>query len=86
MSDVKVDFRRAVLPPVAVIDVTCVMAAVRLTVPPGVPVLFEAEGFMGSATSNAIEPDARERRPIIRVVGNAFMGEITVVVKEPKAR
>jgi len=86
MSDVKLDLRHAALPPFCEIHVTCVMANVQLTVPPGLPVIFEADGFIGTATSSAIEPDTTTHGAIVRVVGSAVLGEIRVSVKEGKAR
>ena len=86
MSDVKLDFRHAALPPVAEIHVSCWMASVHLTVPPGLPVVFEADGFIGVATSSAIEPDAMTQGPVLRVVGIAVLGEVKVIVKEAKAK
>jgi len=86
MSDLKLDFRNAVLPPEAVVDVTAVMASVKLTVPPGLPVIFEAAGVMSTTMSDAIEGDSRSQGPVLRVVGGALMAEVRVIVKEPKAR
>ena len=86
MSDLKLDLRHAILPPEVVLDVTAFMASVKLTVPPGVPVTFDTDGFMSTTTSDAIERDEWTPGPVVRVVGGAFMAEVRVIVKEARAR
>lgn len=82
MSDVKIDLREAVVGAGTTIDVTAVMAAVKIVVPPEMSVVFDATGFMGSAVSRATagDPYAVDARTI-RVTGFAMMAELKVVVR-----
>jgi hypothetical protein len=87
MSDVKIDLREAVVAPGTTINVTAVMAAVKIVVPPEMSVVFEASAFMGSAVSRATPGDPyvlNERT--IRVTGFAMMAEVKVVVRAPSTK
>jgi hypothetical protein len=83
MSDVRLDLRHAVLPPVCTIDVGAVMANVSIVVPPGLPVHFDVGALMAS-TRNDANPTSFSTPgvPLITVKGFAFMAEVRVRVRE----
>jgi hypothetical protein len=88
MSDSKLDLTSAVLPVGGVvnIDVTAIMASVRIIVPPGMRVINEMHAVMASVTSKAHEMDRPgDERPgatVIRLTGTAIMAEVKVVVRK----
>lgn len=85
MSDSKLDLTSAALPVGGVvnIEVTAVMASVRIIVPPGMRVINEIHAIMADTGSNADEVDAGSggSSPVIRLTGTAFMAEMKVRVR-----
>lgn len=84
MSDSKLDLTSAALPVGGVvnIEVTAIMASVRIIVPPGMRVISEMHSLMADVGSNADELDSGiGHAPVIRVTGTAFMAEVKVKVR-----
>ncbi|MEO7458467.1 MAG: DUF1707 domain-containing protein [Gemmatimonadaceae bacterium] len=82
MSDMKVDFRYAVIPEMCVVNLKATMSSVQVIVAPGMSVGFDVNPFMGSATSDATDiVRTRGGVPDIRIVGSALMAEVKVVVR-----
>lgn len=86
MSDTKIDLTNAALPVGGVVnmEITGIMAAVKIIVPPGMRVINEMHSFMADVRSGADEIDADGnvgRGPVIRLTGTAFMAEVKVKVR-----
>ena len=84
MSNVRLDLRRALIPPGCMIDIRATMAAVQIIVPPGLPVDFDVSPIMGSARNDSASYRTAPGAPVIRVSGNAFMAEVRVRVREQR--
>jgi hypothetical protein len=82
MSNVRLDLRQAVIPPGCVIEVSAIMAAVHIIVPPGLPVAMEVSPIMGTARNDSSRVPAIPGAPVVRVRGSAFMAEVRVRVRE----
>ena len=85
MSDSKIDLTNASLPVGGVvnIEVTAVMASVRIIVPPGMRVINEIHSIMADVGSNAdeLESGGGNSSPVIRLTGTAIMAEMKVKVR-----
>jgi hypothetical protein len=85
MSDSRLDLTNAALPVGGVvnIDVTAIMASVRIIVPPGMRVINEMHSVMADVGSSADELDSGigGHAPVIRLTGTAFMAEMKVKVR-----
>jgi len=84
MSDSKLDLTNAALPVGGIvnIEITAVMASVRVIVPPGMRVINEIHSVMADVSSNADEVDSgTDSSPVIRLSGTAFMAEMKVKVR-----
>jgi hypothetical protein len=84
MSDSKLDLTNAALPVGGIvnIEITAVMASVRVIVPPGMRVINEIHSVMADVGSNADELDnGTGTSPVIRLTGTAFMAEMKVKVR-----
>src|SRR3954471_9553602 len=84
MSDSKIDLTSASLPigGVVNIEITAVMASVRIIVPPGMRVINEIHSVMADVGSNADELDnGTGSSPVIRLTGTAIMAEMKVKVR-----
>lgn len=85
MSDSRIDLTNASLPVGGVvnIEVTAVMASVRIIVPPGMRVINEIHSFMADVGSNAdeLESGGGNSSPVIRLTGTAIMAEMKVKVR-----
>lgn len=85
MCEVKIDFRQARIPYPCVVDVSAIMASVRITMPPGVAVDFDMSSVMASVQNDSGERHAHEpSAPRIVIRGRAIMAEVKVVVKAPR--
>jgi hypothetical protein len=84
MSNIRLDLRRALVPPGCVIDVRATMAAVHIIVPPGLPVEFDVSPIMGAARNESTRYAAAPGAPVVRVTGSAFMAEVRVRVREQR--
>lgn len=82
MSDVRLDLRRAVVPPGCLIEVRAIMANVQIIVPPGLPVEFDVSPIMGSARNDSSRFPAAIGAPVVRVRGSAVMAEVRVRVRD----
>lgn len=84
MADVKLDFRHVEIPFDFHLDVVCVMAGVKITVPLDVAISSSVSSIAGVFTNDAADvADDEYHSRIIQMSGNVFMGEVKVV---PKAR
>ncbi|HEY4305269.1 MAG TPA: LiaF domain-containing protein [Gemmatimonadaceae bacterium] len=83
MSDSKLDLTNAALPVGGVvnIEITAVMASVRIIVPPGMRVINEMHSVMADVSSNADEIAPSSTSPIIRLTGSVIMAEMKVKVR-----
>jgi hypothetical protein len=87
MSDTKLDLTQAALPVGGVvnIEITAVMASVKLIVPPGMRVINETHSFMADVRNGADEYDTgaltSPKSPVVRLTGTAFMAEVKVKVR-----
>jgi Predicted membrane protein len=81
MSEVRIDLRLAVLPPVCTIHISATMANVAIIVPPGMAVQFDVGAFMGASRSDARPRGLNTGGPLVTVTGFAFMAEVRVRVR-----
>jgi hypothetical protein len=85
MADSKLDLTNAALPVGGVvnIDLTAVMASVRIIVPPGMRVINEMHSIMSDVGSNADEIGGASgsTSPLVRLTGTAFMADMKVKVR-----
>ena len=82
MSNVRLDLRRAVVPPGCLIEVRATMSEVQIIVPPGLPVEFDVTPIMGSARNDSTRYPVAAGAPVVRVTGRALMAEVRVRVRE----
>jgi hypothetical protein len=85
MSDSKLDLTNAALPVGGVVNIelTAVMASVRIIVPPGMRVINDMHSVMADIGSSADEVDSGTAgaSPVIRLTGTAFMSDMKVKVR-----
>lgn len=87
MSDTKLDLTKAALPVGGVvnIEITAIMASVRVIVAPGMRVVNDMHSFMANVNSAADELSAdgltTPGTPVIRLTGTAIMTEVKVAVR-----
>lgn len=83
MSETTLDFTEAQLAPgVTEVELSAVMAQVKIVVPPGVRVVTEASAFMAEVNDNAVDPPpVGSGAPVIRITGWVFMAELKVTVR-----
>lgn len=84
MSNVRLDLRRAMIPPGCLIEVSAIMAAVSVIVPPGLPVQLDVSPVMGSVRNDSTRIPAAAGAPLVRVRGSALMAEVRVRVRESR--
>jgi hypothetical protein len=82
MSSVRLDLRRAVIPPGCLIEVRATMSEVQIIVPPGLPVEFDVSPIMGMARNDSTRYPIAPGAPTVRVIGRALMAEVRVRVRE----
>jgi hypothetical protein len=83
MSETTLDLTQAVLPDDDVeIHVSALMAAVKIIVPRGMPVIMQVTAFMGSAHNRCDSMPVARGYPTIHVTGTAVMGEVKVVARD----
>ena len=83
MANVELDLARSRLAArVTEIDVRCVMANVELRLPPGVDVEHHGGGFLGSFECHDVRGRLEPGAPVVRVVGRATFGSVTVTVAD----
>ena len=86
------DLRHAVvLPGVSVIETLTIWGGIEIIVPPHIDVECDGDAIMGAFTMNrskkgpaSIPPPPGA--PVIRVIGDAYMGAVTIQVKAPKEK
>jgi len=83
MSDTRLDLRDAVLAAgVTEINVMAFMTGVRITVPPGVRVVVQAQAMMGNVIDETYDPPrVGSGAPVIRITGTVFMSELKVRIR-----
>jgi len=85
MGNALIDLRDVIVPDGFTMDVGAFMGSITLVVPPGVLVTSDVSAIMGSAINKAHElGGAGMTTPRIYVHGTAFMGEVKVLVREPR--
>ncbi len=91
-ASVKVDLREAVLQHrESVIEAMAVLAEVQIIVPPDVIVECDGDAFMGAFTlsdgkrKGAVTAAPPPGAPIVRVIGSAYLGNVTVKVRPSKS-
>jgi len=83
MSETTLDLTQAVLPDHDIeIHVSAFMAAVKIVVPRGMPVITQVSAFMGSAHNRCDSMPVTRGYPTIHVTGSAVMGEVKVVARD----
>ena len=83
MSDTTIDLTQAVLPDHDIeIDVTAFMAAVKIIIPRGMPVISRVSAFMGAARNRSEVASPWAHYPTLHVTGTAVMAEVKVVVRD----
>lgn len=83
MSETTLDLTQAVLPDHDMeIHVSAFMAAVKIIVPRGMPVITQVSAFMGSAHNRCDSTPVVRGYPTIHVTGSAVMGEVKVVARD----
>lgn len=87
MSDTKIDLTQAVFAADTVdIQLSSVMASVKLVVAPGMRVIMDTNSIMSSVDSRAddlslLDAPASANAQVIRITGYAFMSDVKVVVR-----
>ena len=83
MSDTKLDLTEAALAAgVTEIHLRAVMAAVRISVPPGVRVVVQPSAFMSSVVDDVEDqPPVGSGAPVIRVTGPVILSELKIKVR-----
>jgi hypothetical protein len=87
MSDTKLDLTQASLPVGGIvnIEITAMMASVKIVVPPGMRVINEMHSFMADVRSSGDDFDVdglmSPQTPVIRLTGTAIMAEIKVKIR-----
>lgn len=83
MSETQLDLSDAILPPgVTELEINAIMTAVRITVPPGVRVVMQTDGFLSEVSDESVEPPAAgSGAPVVRLTGFAVMSELKVRVR-----
>jgi predicted membrane protein len=91
LANVKVDLREAVLQSrETVIEAIAIFAEIQIIVPLDFIVECDGEAFMGSFTlsetkrrgSNVVP--RRSGGPLVRVIGSAYLGSVSVKVRPPR--
>jgi hypothetical protein len=83
MGNALIDLRDVIIPDGLTLDVGTFMGNISLIVPPGVSVTSDVSAIMGNAVNRAHEL-GRTATPRIYVHGTAFMGEVKILVREPR--
>jgi hypothetical protein len=86
------DLRHAVvLPGVSVIETLTIFGGIEIIVPPQIDVECDGDAIMGAFTLTrgkkgpaSVPPPPGA--PVVRVIGDAYMGGVTVQVKAPKEK
>jgi hypothetical protein len=88
MSETTLDFTEAQLAPgVTEVDLSAIMAQVKIIVPPGVRVVTEASAFMAEVNDDSLDPPpVGSGAPVIRITGWVFMAELKVTVRRREER
>ncbi|MQA06386.1 MAG: DUF1707 domain-containing protein [Streptosporangiales bacterium] len=79
LGEVKIDFTEAVVPRgEMVVEADCFLGEVRLTVPEGVDVQFDAGTNVLGERKNTLPPPSTPDAPVIKVRGTVILGSVTV--------
>jgi hypothetical protein len=78
MSEIRVDLREAVLPPVCEIDVFALMGTVSLYLPPDVEALVDVDSVMASVHDRRPGRGQTARGRTVRVTGSVIMSELKI--------
>ena len=87
MGNVELDLREAEIGyGLSVIEAVSVMGNIEITVPPGIAIECDGGGLLGSFSlkyQGPANPAAANRERTVRITGNAYVGNVEVVVKGP---
>lgn len=78
MSEITLDLREAVLPPVCEVEVFALLGNVKLYLPPGAEAVVEVESVMASVNDRRSRRGQPPRGRVVRVTGSVIMGEVKV--------
>lgn len=79
MCNMTIDLRNSVIPPACIFEVTAVMAALSIYVPPGLTVAFDMQPFLAGVGSDADGGVlGRHAEAHARMVGTAVMSDVRV--------
>lgn len=88
----KLDLRHAtVLPGVSVIETLTIFGGIEIIVPPEIDVECDGDAIMGAFTLTRSKKGPASLQPppgapVVRVIGDAYMGAVTVQVKAPREK
>lgn len=83
LGGAELDFRDCALPPVTDVRCFAIMGGVDVVVPPDVIVDTSGVGILGGFDHVAEADEAPAGAPVIRITGVAFMGGVSVQVRQP---
>jgi hypothetical protein len=83
LGGAELDFRDCALPPVTDVRCFAIMGGVDVVVPPDVIVETSGVGILGGFDHMADADEAPAGAPVIRITGVAFMGGVSVRVRQP---
>lgn len=87
LGNVELDLREAEIGyGLSVIEAVAVMGNIEITVPPDIAIECDGGGLLGSFTlkyQGPANPAAANRDRTVRITGNAYAGNVEVVVKGP---
>lgn len=85
MGNALFDLRDVIIPDGLTMDVGAYMGSITLIVPPGVSVTSDVSAIMGNAVNQTNEVDGAGMATVRAYVhGTAFMGEVKILVREPR--
>lgn len=88
----KIDLRHAVvLPGVSVIETLTIFGGIEVVVPPHIDVECDGDAIMGAFTLTRSKKGPASLppppgAPLVRIIGDAYMGAVTVQVKAPREK
>jgi hypothetical protein len=88
----KIDLRHAVVSPgVSVIETLTIFGGIEIVVPPHIDVECDGDAIMGAFTLTRSKKGPASvppppGAPVVRVIGDAYLGGVTVQVKAPREK
>jgi hypothetical protein len=85
LGNIELDLRKAQIGfGVSIIEAVAVFGNIEVTVPPHIAVECDGDSLLGSFTlkyEDRGDPSAADRERIVRVIGTAYVGAVTISVK-----